>query len=54
MTQKKLKRILKEYLQNNLHMWGDNIKINIKKTSFDFRLNSSIQHRAMRDFRKIE
>jgi len=52
-TQKELKKILKEYLETNLHMWDDNIKMDIKKASFVFRLNSSIQHRSMRDFRKI-
>jgi len=52
-TQKELKKILKEYLETNLPMWDDNIKMDIEEASFDFRLNSSIQHRSMRDFRKI-
>jgi hypothetical protein len=41
-AQKKLKKILKEYLKFNVCMWGDNIKMDVKETSFVFRLNSSL------------
>ena len=28
----------------NLHLWHDNIKMDVKESCFDFRLNSSIPH----------
>jgi hypothetical protein len=53
MMQKDLKqKILREYLENIMRMW-DNTKMDVKETSFVFRHNSSLQHGAKRDFRKV-
>ena len=40
MTQKELNlKLLKEYKEINMYLWDDNIKMDIKETSFVFRLN---------------
>jgi hypothetical protein len=50
MTQKELKKkILKDYLEINMRIWN-NIKMDIKGYSFVFKLNSSLQHGAEREF----
>ncbi len=36
-----------------MRLWDDNIKMDIKGSSFVFRLNSSLQHGAKRDFGKV-
>ena len=33
-----------------MRLWDDNIKMDIKETSFLFRINYSLQHGAKRDF----
>jgi hypothetical protein len=34
-------------------IWNDNIKMDIKETSFFFRLNSSLQHRTKGGFLEV-
>ena len=36
----------------NMCIWDDNIKLDIKESSFIFRLTSLLQHGVMRDFSK--
>ena len=50
MAQKKLIKILKEYLEINKPILDDNTKMDVKETSFVFRLNSLLQQgRTERD-----
>jgi len=51
--QKLLKhKILMEYLERNKRKWDDNIKMDIKESSFVFKFTSSLQYGAKRDFWK--
>jgi hypothetical protein len=53
MTQKELKqKILKGYLEINMRMWDDNIKMVIKDITFVFRVNFFTTVPAKRDFWK--
>jgi hypothetical protein len=55
MTQTKMKqKVLKDYLQSNMSMWDDNIKVDIKETSFIFGLNFSLRSGVRQDYRKRE
>ena len=33
-----------EHLEMDLHLWHDNVKMDVEESCFDFRLNSSIPH----------
>ena len=49
MAQKKLMLILKEYLEINKPILDDNTKMDVKETSFVFRLNCLLQQETERD-----
>jgi hypothetical protein len=54
MRQKEMKqKLLKKYLEINMRILDDNIKMDIKETIFVFKLNSSLQNGQSVIFGKV-